>query len=232
MPTASTPPTHSPLLVSIHIPKTGGMSFQRTLEAHFGDRFRRDDDDRPAHSSPLQRRLQALRATPALARDGLAGIDCVHGHFLAAKWLFLARKRPVRFVTWLRDPVERLASHYHYWRRSYAPETALPLHRRVVEEEWTFERFALGPELRNLATELLWRLPRKKLAWVGLTETYEADHDDFCRRILGANRPATSENVNPEAGKRYVEDAALRERIAAFHRRDVALYEWAQSLRR
>ncbi|MDH3402848.1 MAG: sulfotransferase family protein [Acidobacteriota bacterium] len=224
------PPAGKPLLVSIHVPKTGGMSFQRTLEAHFGDRFRRDDADRPANTGPLRRRLRALRAALALARDGLAGVDCVHGHFLAAKWLLLARRRPVTFVTWLRDPVERLASHYHYWRRSYDPATALPLHRRAVEEDWTFERFALGPELRDLATELLWRLPRERLAFVGLTETYEADHAAFCRRILGIARPPTTENVNPEAAPDpYVADPALRRRIAEHHRQDVELYAWAKS---
>ncbi len=209
------------------------MSFQRTFEAHFGERFRRDDADRPANSGSPRRRLHALRAALALARDGLPEIDCVHGHFLVVKWLLLARKRPTRFVTWLRDPVERLASHYHYWRRSYAPETALPLHRRVVEEDWTFERFALGAELRNLASELLWRLPRRRLAWIGLTETYDEDHADFCRRILGIERPATSENVNPEAtAQRYVENAALRQRIATFHQRDVELFRWAKAHRR
>ena len=47
-----------------------------------------------------------------------------------------------RFVTWLREPLQRLVSHYYYWQRSYDPaaDDTSSLHRRVVEEAWTLQK--------------------------------------------------------------------------------------------
>ena len=67
----------------------------------------------------------------------------------------------------MRDPVERLASHYHYWVRNYAPRSAGELHRRVVEEAWSLERFCLGPELRNVYSTFLWGFSLRRFGLSG-----------------------------------------------------------------
>ena len=138
------------MLISVHLPKTAGTSFERSLRQHFGTQLERRYADKPLHHHPLRRNLRA-------AREGLCGRHkqeaspaCVHGHFLPLSYRHLARRADVRFVTWLREPIDRLLSHYHYWRRaadSDARDTVQDqmqdkVQRRMREENWSFEQFA------------------------------------------------------------------------------------------
>lgn len=219
------------MIISVHLPKTAGTSFAAALEGRFGERLRRDYGDLPINTPPAKRHRAALEAGLRIASDDYSGVDCIHGHFLPAKYLLLADSREVRFVTWLRDPVERVVSHYEYWRRSYDPATAAPLHRRVVEEDWSLERFCLGPELRNLYGQFLWGFPVGNFAFLGVTERYDEDLATFGRRFLGAAVAPERLNLRQERADRGVIDPALRERIERHHARDVALYRWARARR-
>ena len=71
----------------------------------------------------------------------LKKIKCIHGHFLPSKYIDLKNNKNVVFVTWLRDPLERLGSHYNYWKRAYNEKTSAPLHKKVVEEDLVKEDF-------------------------------------------------------------------------------------------
>ncbi|MFN2288275.1 MAG: hypothetical protein ABR578_08085 [Chromatocurvus sp.] len=226
------------MLISLHLPKTAGTSFRALLEAHYGDRLIDDYADRPLHERVAARRTRAVRAGIGLLlhADRLRGVDAVHGHFLAIKYSLWSSGSGWRRVTWLRDPVERLASHYHYWRRSFDADTAGPLHRRMMEEDWSLERFCLGPELRNVYRQFLWGVPLARLDFVGITEYYATDAEDFARRFLGLSelpglQSSETENANPAATVRYVDDVELRARIERHHAADVALYREALRLR-
>lgn len=222
------------MLISLHLPKTAGTSFRALLQAHYGDRLRDDYGDRPLHDAVAERRLHAVRSGIGLALRPrrLQGVDAIHGHFLAIKYSLWSGGPDWRRVAWLRDPVERLASHYHYWRRSYDAGTAGSLHHRMVDENWSLERFCLGPELRNVYRQFLWGVPLARFDFVGITEHYATDSEHFARHVLGltalplASSPE-AENANPAARARYVDDPALRERIERHHAADVSLYRAA-----
>lgn len=220
------------MLVSIHMPKTAGTSFRATLEDHFGDRFRHDYQDYPLAHPPQARRQQARDWGEAALPGNFAGVDCVHGHFLPLKYLKLAERLPCTFVTWLREPVARLVSHYHYWLRAYDGESPLvsPLHRRVVEEGWTLQQFCLAPELRDVYSQFLWGFPLDRLDFVGITEFFPEDLRYFSREILGNKVRSHTLNRRPrDAGP--VSEAKIgeldRPRIEQYHARDVALYRLA-----
>lgn len=223
------------MLISLHLPKTAGTRFRSVLESHFADRLLVDYADAPLHETVAARRLRALqsgvglRATPRR----LQTVDAVHGHFLAIKYSLWRGGRRWRRVTWLRDPVERLASHYYYWRRSYQPLESGALHRRMMDDDWSLERFCLGPELRNIYRQFLWGVPLGRFDFVGITEHFDDDIGDFSRLILAGSSasltPSDSAvaNANPVAPRRYVEDTALRARIEGHHAADMALYRAA-----
>ncbi|MFL5342601.1 MAG: hypothetical protein ACJ8F7_20910 [Gemmataceae bacterium] len=217
------------MLISLHLPKTAGTSFAAALESRFGPRLLRDYADLPINTPRSERHAAAFRAGLAMAETGGPDAHCIHGHFLPVKYLPLADRRDVRFITWIRDPVARVLSHYYYWQRTYNPQSAPTLHRKVMEEGWSVERFCLGPELRNLYCQFLWAFPLENFEFIGVTEYYDEDLTYFARRYLGTTVEPV--RLNGAAAEPPV-PASLRDEIAAAHADDVALYQRALARRR
>lgn len=220
------------MLISIHMPKTAGLSFRATLESHYGDTFRPDYGDYPLAHSPDERRAAAQSYAEAMQTTEFAGVACIHGHFLPAKYQPLAADSGCQFVTWLREPVARLISHYAYWQSSYdkASDSTSALHRRVVEEAWSLEQFCLAPELRNVYTEFLWEFPSDQLDFVGITEFFEEDLRYFCTHFLGLNAEPQWNNqrdLNDGQPRDAELSAELRCLIEEYHQDDVDLYRAA-----
>lgn len=217
------------MLISVHLPKTAGTSFRDVLQSHFGEDLRLDYGDVPINRTPLCRKSIALTSMTRYALRPPRGPRCIHGHFLAVKYRCI---RDASFVMWLRDPAERLASHYHFWRKTFDPKTAPPLHQRMMDEGWSLERFCLGPELRNLYHIFLWGLPRERIAYIGVSEHFDEDLPEFSRRVLGQTYEAPRKNtgLSPPSSV-YFEDPELRARVVQHHRRDMDLYEYALRLR-
>ena len=215
------------MLISLHLPKTAGSSFGASLQEHFGDRFipKYEASKKTMLNKKVQLLANSFRNTVAPPHKS----SCLHGHFQPVKYRFC---RGATFVTWLRDPVEMLASHYFYWIRTYDPETASPLRRRVVEEQWSLERFCLGPEMQNTHNRYLWGFPVKKFSFIGITEFYSQDFAYFCQFILGEKLELKKRNINEskEEGA-YIKDPSLRMKIKTYHRKDVELYEYALKMR-
>lgn len=220
------------MLISLHLPKTAGASFRRALEAHFGPKLLRDYADYPINTPVYERCLAALRASIDIAERGVEDTTCIHGHFLPLKYLLLSTKQEVTFVTWMRNPVERVLSHYYYWkRRSYNPQDAPLLHRKVIEEEWSIERFSLNPELRNLYSQFLWGFPLELFDFIGITEFYEEDLLYFSQTYLGVPLEAYKKNIGDKREKHYDIDQEFRQQIVKYHARDMELYKRAQNKR-
>jgi hypothetical protein len=225
----------APLIVSLHMPKTAGNSLKVVLEEHFGDAMKNDYLDYPMNVAPSERHRQAVAGCLQAAEKSVEyrDIRCIHGHFLPVKYLLLADMRPTVFVAWMRDPVERLVSHYHYWYDAYDPDSpdTRPLHRRVVEESWSLEKFCLSQEMRNLYSEFLWGFPLERFDFIGITERYEADLRSFSLGYLGSELEARV--VNPRKAARSVSDelgSGLRKRVEEWHAEDIDLYRRALAM--
>lgn len=182
--------------------------------------------DRPTNQSPVVRNLSSLKASVVLrnkyrARDRF----CIHGHFMPLKYRWLKTPGTRKFVVWLRDPIERLASHYYYWIRDYNPGTAGHLRKRMVEESWTLEKFCFSSEMRNIYTNFFWGFPIDHFDFVGITENYESDLNYFAENILESELPVSEVNLNPrKTTDRYIEDEYLRSSLEKFHLKDMKLY--------
>jgi hypothetical protein len=177
------------------------------------------------HTPEYDRNKAALQASLCNAENDFPGIECIHGHFLPIKYLLLTNKREVRFVTWMRNPVERVLSHYFFWKSHYDPKTAPRLHRKVIEDDWSIERFCLGPEIRDLYCQYLWGFPIERFDFIGVTEFYEGDLEYFARHYLQTPIEAIRLNVGVKGKDGYKIDVSLRRKIESFHARDMDLYQ-------
>ncbi len=186
--------TESPL-VSVHVPKTAGTAFQLVLHQFFGNRLWLDHGvpaDPPEHAA------------------------CVHGHAPASARLAQYPDSPM--VTWVRDPVDRLLSHYHYWLRR--PDPGHPACRRLHED-------GLGPaELAELLPDVQRQMLDVELSrfdFVGVVERSDLSLA-LLERILGR-----SGLVMPRSNTTGPVDVGndVRRRIAEVCAADVELYREA-----
>lgn len=223
-----------PLIVSLHMPKTAGNSFKVVLDEHFDDAMKSDYADYPLNVGPQERRRQAVATCLATTESDYQDIRCIHGHFLPLKYLLLAELRPTVFVAWMREPMERLVSHYHYWFDTYDPASSdtRQLHRRVVEEKWSLEKFCLSADMRNIYSQFLWGFPLERFDFIGITENYETELRDFSRTYLDHELQVRVVNRRKSPRSNGAElTGRLRKKIEKWHAADMDLYKRALEAR-
>ena len=177
-------------VVFLHLPKTGGMSFGEIVVRQFSPRARLHAD-----ASDLAT-FQALWG--GLAEGRRAAVRCIHGHLPFGVQAVLPP--PVRCVTLLRDPVDRVVSAYHYALRR--PEV-VP-HRELVEGRVTLHEYVTGElsaDVHDAQTRILGGDPGPRAGGrdvleramgnlaahgvvVGLCERFD-ESALLCRRVLG-----------------------------------------------
>lgn len=220
-------------LIFVHIPKAAGTSLKQALADRVGETGIAYKYDRPMSDPPLLRRAKCLKASLG---GELPARPIVFGHFLVGKFARLtpagfAPRAPLQYATFVREPLQRAISHYHFWKRTY-----LAGHRvwdRFTREDWSLERFLLSPEHRNFQSQFLWGFPLARFDFVGLAEDYEESLSLLGRRFPAlAGLEVRAANANPEktVGGGYAIDAQLAARFRALHARDYALYAEAQAL--
>ena len=221
------------MIVSVHLAKTAGTSFGKSLEEHFGTTLQKDYGDFPLIKPAYDRNIITLQESIDNGSRDFNNINCIHGHFAPLKYLLLSTRIDIKYVTWLRDPVERLASHYWYWKKIYDPNSSRFLHKKMIEEDWSIERFCLGPELRNFYGQFLWGFPLEQFSFIGIVEHYKEDFSYFNQAFLGADLTAYEENITEKKGEkaRYIDDSDFRTAIELHHSNDVELYQRALEMR-
>lgn len=221
------------MFISLHTPKTAGSSFKSFLRSHFGNRLIEEYIDFPLHQSKNVRISAAVKSKILFnlyRRKNFErkNISCIHGHFLPVKYTGPAAEG-IKYITWLRDPLERMCSHYYYWIRTYKEGQSSALHTKIVKEKWTLEEFCLSEEMRNVYHQFLWQFPVQKFDFIGVTEFFNDDLHYFSEKFLGVENPKVSK-VNVNTGRKsnsYHLDSGLKNEIRIFHENDYEIYQYA-----
>ena len=210
-------------IISVHIPKTAGSSFKKILEAYFEDKILFDYEDAPINTPPFFRKYKALKDSFLTPKRLHGNARCIHGHFMPYKYSRLDRNKTL-FVTWLRNPLERMISHYKYWIRTYTPQSPR-LHRKIVEEKWSLEDFCFSPATRNFYAQFLWSFPLELFDFIGITESFDEDLQVFGQKFLSKEAlKSESENVAPPEAARFSPSESFRVRFEDFHAEDYRMY--------
>jgi hypothetical protein len=207
------------MIISPHIPKTGGSTFQQLLLNEFKDKYCADYEE-----LPLAYRFYGQEVPNKMpACFDSKNISIVQGHFLARKYLGIDGD----FITWLRHPVERVVSHYYYWQRK--ADIKHVVYRYMLENNLTLDSFSKLECLKDFQSYFLSGVDIESFSYVGITEQYDRSLRLFCEmyQIDISNIPRQAMHANPERplATNYDIPMKLRRELESLHKVDVSLYE-------
>jgi len=156
----------------------------------------------------------------------------IHGHYsypLLTRHFNVDPALPI--ITWLRDPVRRVVSNYHYLAKRLAEELkeeqrGLNILRKMQR---TLLEFAQYEANQNRMSRFLEALTLEKMHFVGIVEQYDEDLKTLADRMEWHNYPVFHHN---QTGKDTSSISDIeRDIIRSLNQEDVALYEKALDLR-
>ena len=162
------------------------------------------------------------------------------GHFVADQFDEQLSDRPKIRAVVLRDPLERMASHYDHWKR-YEGHSIWRVNI-PYNPSMSFEDFATLPEMRDYQLQALGRLGLEDFDVVGVTETVDQSVGQFLQLLAEeGTMPIVPEahdvqlghlNRTPQGTKTNVETlgSAALQSIRAYHAEDIELYAQAQAM--
>lgn len=218
------------VMISVHVPKTGGTSFHRILEYFHGEGFQLDY---PWVPRPVIMDDTALRGSDEEIRQALQGIHCIHGHFDVGKYMRLMGIDGIDpvFVTWLRDPVERTISAYHYLRSLNKPPEKRGEGERQARAMGLAQFCADSGQGGNAQYAQLHRLERDQYSFFGCTERYAESMAVFAHRFFPARElPVIPHERRNEGrkGDQYDVPTSVRRVLAESNAQDLMLYQYAR----
>jgi hypothetical protein len=217
-------------LISVQVPKTAGSAFGKILARQYsGDELLLDEPEFVLDPNSLFQRYFDLWKyvngkrqlnQPTAAR-------CVHGHFWIGKYApFFPKARKIIF---LREPIQRVISHYFYWKGRALVRNSLQ--QRLIEENLSLLEFAALPQIRNIVSATFIRdYDLSDFDFVGFQEFFAEDLAELAR-LMGWCVPVDSITVvNRTASREYEEfriDPETAGKLAELNEQDVRLYERA-----
>jgi hypothetical protein len=207
-------------IISIHMPKAGGLTFRNHLEYIYGKKNVFYDYTHCGHpdyknTPPPAYILKKLRRPKKTT--------IIHGHFLIERYTNIPG---VHFVCWMRDPIERLLSHYYYWLR--APDYNHPYCLKLVEDGLSVVEFAkLMPDI---FTKRFAPLDIDDFSFIGLTDKYidslRLFYDMFCPSKMIKTDIHENRNFARDTDE-YRLNRKQRTELEKINKQDIDLYQKA-----
>ena len=216
---ASNTKDNYPDLLSIHIPKTAGRTFREILKSQYGD-----DKVLSLDHHYLAKRNEVLLDYPT------QHYPVVHGH-LPYSMISTVSTSSSKYITWLRQPVERVLSNYYFYctiefpnlQKNDPDKELIPLHK-----------FIRRRQRRNLISAYLKGINLEDFFFVGFQETFASDIQVLGQKLdwrIDQSLLELRVNDNKKARtKMPAPSTEVIEAIKTYNQEDIFLYEKAQQL--
>lgn len=148
---------HDLELISIHIPKCGGTTFNDILNRIYLDRYKHIIEVSQINNIDKNTR-------------------CIHGHYrFNPEWLKIYPN--AKRCTWIRHPVDRLISHYYYWGNFiFGPNAKYnPNLTKMKIKKYTLFEFAEQSYMKNRMFDFIEDISLDDIDFIGDVANYRTD---------------------------------------------------------
>lgn len=213
-------------LVSLHIPKTAGTSFRNILKSVYGEEHVVRFDIK------IRTRKIDIESVPFEGSSLPPQIHVIHGHFHYADIVEQVNvPESAKWITWLREPSDRVLSNYFYLSERLREE--LDEERRglniLAKMQRTLLEFAHDEINRNRMSKFMQGADLNRFDFIGLQEHYDSDLKHLASLLQWPDYPVFRHNVT--RSRPEVDPSVLQE-IRELNRDDYQLYEATLNWRR
>ena len=209
-------------LVFIHLPKTGGSTMLDLLNRNYGERhvrhFERDEC--------LELNAKGKRISEVIGTD----VQVIHGHFFYSEVKDIIKRDKPHVVTFMRDPVKRVISNYHWWMHTIERDENHSQRHRINE---SLAVYASQPDVRNKVSQFLAGSRLGTFTFIGFLESLQRDVERMAQ-LLGWQHVTLSHEKNSQSFKKKGQaevEPELMDKIARLNRKDIRLYKKAKALK-
>lgn len=200
------------MIISIHIPKTGGSSFGEILKSVYGENLWIN----------YGQQWNAMTSKKNLISSN---IECLHGHF---EFNAFDEEFPEsQKITWLRDPVERTISLYNHIMNR--PDQGNEIIMDIYQNKPSLNEFSGIPWIRNQGLNYLVDSTPSDFKFIGFLENFTASLQQ-CAKILGWHRIPESRWIN--RGNKTEVSNIPQETIQTVKKNNKEEYEWREEAKR
>lgn len=216
------------MLIFVHIPKTAGTTFKNLLRN--ANIQHNEIIDINSDSFNIKHNYRSgLPGSVSVNPD--SSIKVITGHFSATRILSTlpANLNGVELISWVRDPIQRMISNYHYYLkggRYYGERSQTSRKYDIID----IKTYCTHIDKNNTLNQFI-DIPIDKFKFIGISEHFEKELIRF-KDVTGLDlNPKQTEivnyNINPEkknAYEKYIIDKDLEKEIIKHNLEDWELY--------
>ncbi|MEG4043675.1 glycosyltransferase [Microcoleus sp. Pol17_C1] len=211
-------------VISIHVPKTAGITFGKVLQQVYGAEQVFCEDGKLPLATILEQRLIRLQT------------QVIHGQFPASRYKECLLYSSPKLIAWLRHPITRLISGYcdFIGKPTEASENAFQ--EDVKKTKPDLVEFAEMPENQNVISEYLRGIEITDFFFIGIQEFFQDDLNNLKESLDWPELEIGWNNQNKYQGyhtyvNKVLGDKNMVAKLAALNSDDIEVYQTALKLR-